>query len=155
MPDGLYDRDIVVWSEQQADLLRRLAAGERVNADVDWVNLIDEVADVGRSELNACESLLGQALVHLLKLQAFATHEAARHWRRETIVFLNSARRRFTPSMKSRIDLAGLHRDAVDAVRAAHPEVAFRCAEASPFTLDELIGRTGPVAYLLGDRGGD
>jgi hypothetical protein len=27
----LYDADIVVWSEAQAALLRRLAAGERVN----------------------------------------------------------------------------------------------------------------------------
>jgi hypothetical protein len=28
---NLYDTDILLWSEQQADLLRRLAAGERVN----------------------------------------------------------------------------------------------------------------------------
>ncbi len=29
MPDGLYERDFLEWSERQADLLRRLAAGER------------------------------------------------------------------------------------------------------------------------------
>ncbi len=27
MPDGLYERDILVWSQHQADLLRRLGAG--------------------------------------------------------------------------------------------------------------------------------
>jgi hypothetical protein len=27
MPDGLYERDILDWAEQQASLLRRLAAG--------------------------------------------------------------------------------------------------------------------------------
>lgn len=31
MPDGLYERDALAWSEQQADLLRRLAAGERID----------------------------------------------------------------------------------------------------------------------------
>ncbi len=36
MPDGLYDSDTLIWSETQADLLRRLAAGERVDADIDW-----------------------------------------------------------------------------------------------------------------------
>ncbi len=63
--DGLYDRDILLWSERQAELLRRLAAGERVNDAVDWTNLIDEVESVGRSELNATESLIEVALRHL------------------------------------------------------------------------------------------
>ena len=40
MPDGLHDSDVLIWSEQQADLLRRLAAGERVNDAVDWANVI-------------------------------------------------------------------------------------------------------------------
>jgi hypothetical protein len=32
MPDGLYERDILSWSEHQADLLRRLARGEKATA---------------------------------------------------------------------------------------------------------------------------
>jgi hypothetical protein len=31
MPNDLYDRDVLAWSEHQADLLRRLARGEQVN----------------------------------------------------------------------------------------------------------------------------
>jgi len=31
-----YDTDIVRWSEHQADLLRRMGAGKRVNAPIDW-----------------------------------------------------------------------------------------------------------------------
>ena len=31
----LYEADILLWSEQQAALLRRLAAGERVNEQID------------------------------------------------------------------------------------------------------------------------
>ncbi len=44
----LYDADTLTWSERQAALLRRLAAGERVNADLDWANVIEEVESVGR-----------------------------------------------------------------------------------------------------------
>ncbi len=40
----LYDADIVTWSERQADLLRRRAAGELVNdAEMDWSNIAEEI----------------------------------------------------------------------------------------------------------------
>jgi hypothetical protein len=81
MPDGLYERDALAWAEQQADLLRRLASGERLNAAVDWPNVIEEVRDVGLSELRACQSLLEQVLAHLLKLRLLATFDD-RVWRR-------------------------------------------------------------------------
>jgi hypothetical protein len=63
MPDDLYDRDALAWSEHQADLLRRLARGERVN-DVDWAHVVEEIEDVGLAELHAVESCLDQMLVH-------------------------------------------------------------------------------------------
>ena len=52
MLDDLYNRDAMAWSEQQANLLRRLARGERVN-DIDWDHVVEEIEDVGLSELNA------------------------------------------------------------------------------------------------------
>ena len=45
---NLYDTDAVTWAKQQAALLRRLAAGERVNDQVDWENVVEEIEDVGR-----------------------------------------------------------------------------------------------------------
>ena len=36
----LYDDDILLWSERQGDLLRRIAAGGPVNERPDWVNII-------------------------------------------------------------------------------------------------------------------
>jgi hypothetical protein len=89
MPDDLYERDVLVWAERQADFLRRLGAGERVNDAVDWPNVIEEVQDVGLSELRACRSLLRQALVRLLKLRAWPDSPAAAHWRGETAGFLS------------------------------------------------------------------
>ena len=68
----LYDTDILEWSERQGALLRRIAAGERVNdADVDWPNIVEEIESVGNEQLHAVESLLVQALVHMLKAEAW------------------------------------------------------------------------------------
>ena len=72
MADGLYERDALAWAEQQAGLLRRLANGERLNTAVDWPHVIEEVRDVGLSELRACQSPLQQAMVHLLKLHVWS-----------------------------------------------------------------------------------
>ena len=38
-----YDTDLVLWSREQAELLWRMAAGERVNDRVDWVELAEEM----------------------------------------------------------------------------------------------------------------
>ena len=69
-----YEEDILVWSERQGALLRRLAKGERVNdADLDWENIAEEVESVGRSQLSAVRSLLIRTLEHRLKVQVGRT----------------------------------------------------------------------------------
>lgn len=141
MPDDLYHRDFVAWSQAQAERLRRLAAGERVN-DLDWANIIEEVESLGRSELRAVESLLEQALIHAMKIAAWPDHESARHWRGEIRTFLNNARRNFSPSMRQLLDVAMLHADALDAVRATNvdrPAVPLR--NTTDLALDELLSR--------------
>ena len=70
MPDDLYDHDVLAWSEHQADLLRRLSRGERVN-DLDWEHVVEEIEDVGLSELHALEDCLNHILVRLLKLRGW------------------------------------------------------------------------------------
>ncbi|HYZ62510.1 MAG TPA: DUF29 family protein, partial [Acetobacteraceae bacterium] len=60
----LYEQDVLEWSERQADLLRRHAAGERLNEKPDWANIIEEIEDVGSERLHSVESLLVQALAH-------------------------------------------------------------------------------------------
>src|SRR5690349_16433174 len=108
-----YDTDIVIWSEQQAALLRRIAAGEPVNERPDWDNIIDEVESVGRSQVETVESLLLQALVHMLKAEAWPLSQAAPGWRAEARLFRTQAALRFALSMRQRIDLARLYRGAL------------------------------------------
>ena len=81
---GDYDTDTVLWSERQADLLRRLAAGERVNDQVDWENVAEEIDSVGRSQRIALASHVRVVLEHLMKLEASPAVEPRRGWR-ETV----------------------------------------------------------------------
>jgi hypothetical protein len=149
MPDDLYERDILSWAEQQAALLHRLANGERVNDAVDWPHVIEELQDVGLSELRACESLLRQALVHLLKLYAWPTGPMA-HLRGEIVGFLADAQSRFTLSMRQRIAIDALYRKALRQVRAqAHYGSAPDLPETCPFTLDALLAEDADLTDLV------
>ena len=46
----LYGDDIRLWSERQAALLRRLAAGEAVSEQVDWPHVVEEIEDLGHGD---------------------------------------------------------------------------------------------------------
>jgi hypothetical protein len=140
MPDGLYQRDVLAWSQHQADLLRRVGRGERVD-DVDWANVAEEIEDVGLSELHSVESFLNLIIVHLLKIQAWPESSATDHWEGEIAAFQRNAKRRFTPSMRQRIDLQALHADALYQLRAGdrRSKVPRPWPDANPFSLDQLL----------------
>lgn len=109
----LYDADVVTWSERQAALLRRIANGERINDQVDWANVIEEVESVGQSQIDAVESLLTQAFLHDLKAAAWPLAREAENWRADARLFRRQAQRKCRASMQQRIDLAGLYADAL------------------------------------------
>src|SRR6187401_3455093 len=99
-----YESDILLWSEHQAELLRRVARGEPVNEAPDWGNIIDEVESVGRSEVDAVESLLRMVLAHILKERAWPNTPYVSGWRKESLLFRRQARRKYRPSMRQKID---------------------------------------------------
>lgn len=136
----LYEDDILLWSERQAELLRRLARGERVNDQIDWDNLVEEVESVGREQLHAVQSLLLQALVHMLKAEAWPSLRDAPGWRADAFVFRTQAANRFVPSMRQRLDLDRLYRQALRALPQTtdgQPQRAL--PHTCPMTLDELL----------------
>lgn len=109
-----YEEDVYLWSLQQADALRRLAASRPdLPNDLDLPNIAEEIEAVGRSELNAVRSLLTRALVHLIKL-AIVSDDAGpvRHWRSEVRVFLRDAESRMSPGMRQWVDLQRIWRNA-------------------------------------------
>ncbi len=151
MPDGLYERDALAWSERQADLLRRLAAGELLTEAVDWPNVIEEVQDVGLSGLRAVRSLLRQAMTHLLKLHAWPDSSSAAHWRTEVGAFLVDAEDAFAPSMQQRISMDDLYARALYLVRPMNDDSgpSRPLPAVYPYTLDELVAACPDVTSLV------
>ncbi len=148
---SLYDADILLWSEQQADLLRRFARGERVNDAVDWENVIEEVGDVGRSEFNSVASLIEVGLTPLLLAHASPRPGPVGHWRPEARTALAGAARRYAPSMGPRLDLdelwalAAAARDKLAAEGGPAAPLPERC----PFAVEDLVQRPPDLDALL------
>ena len=85
MSDLYYD-DAVLWSERQADLLRRRARGELANdADLDWLNLAEEIDSMGRSERSALASHIRTIIEHLARLDASPATNPRASWQ-ETVL---------------------------------------------------------------------
>lgn len=136
-----YDADILVWSERQAELLRRRAAGELVNeAELDWPNIAEEIESVGSEQLHAVRSLLIQALVHMLKAEAWPLSREVPHWQSEARRFRIDAADRYTPSMRQRIELARLYRRALHVMpETIDGQPPLPVPEVCPLILDELL----------------
>jgi len=78
----LYGRDILAWSEHQAALLRRRAAGQLVNeAELDWPNIAEEIESLGKNQSRELSSRIATILVHLMKLQASPASAPHAGWR--------------------------------------------------------------------------
>jgi hypothetical protein len=136
----LYDHDILLWSERQSDLLRRIAAGEPVNERPDWVNIIEEVESVGRSDLRSVESLLLQAFMHMLQAEAWPNSLSVPTWQSDALLFRAQARRAFSPSMRQRIDVGELYTDAVRALpKSMDGQTPQPVSLTCPITLDALL----------------
>jgi hypothetical protein len=107
MPDRTsHEADFFAWSEQQAEVLRRVKrSAAKLPNELDLETIAEEIEDLGRTELNAVQSFLRQIFVHLMKIASAPGHEAAPHWRKEVVAFHNDLLARFTPAMAARIDL--------------------------------------------------
>lgn len=135
-----YDSDILTWSEHQSALLRRLARGEKLNAEIDWENVVEEIESVGREQLHAVESLLLQAIVHMLKARSWPNARDAGVWLADSMNFRAQAANRFVPSMRQRIDLARLYRQARRALPPTMEGVVpWPVPDECPLSLDALL----------------
>jgi Domain of unknown function DUF29 len=137
----IYDDDVLLWSERQAALLRRVAAGGRINAaDLDWPNIIEEIESVGQSQVDQVELWLFQMSLHLLKAEAWPLSGAVPHWQGEARTFRVQARRKYRASMAQKLDVPGLYADALqalpDTIDGTPP---LPLPDVCPWTLDELL----------------
>lgn len=136
----LYDDDIVLWSERQAELLRQHAAGARENDAIDWPNIIEEIESVGNEQLHAVTSLLRQALIHMLKAEAWPLSRDAPSWRADAVDFRTQAADRYVPSMRQKLNLARIYRQALRAVpETMDGQPPLPLPDACPVMLDDLL----------------
>jgi hypothetical protein len=144
----LYEDDILLWSERQADLLRRLAATApaTINHTIDWPNIIEEIETVGRNELRAVESDLVQTLARMLKVKAWPQSRDVPHWEAEVRGFLGEAVSNYTPSMRQRINLDKLYHRALrrlpDTMDGVLP---LPVPDTCPVTLEALLVEDSPA----------
>jgi hypothetical protein len=148
----------VLWSERQASLLRRMAAGERVNDQIDWENVAEEIEALGRSDRRELRSRVRTILTHLIKLRLLPA-TAPRSGGQETVIEQRAELRAVlndSPSLEATL------RDVIDnelpaarelatAIAAHHEQPRGDPAELS-FTEDQVRGRWPPNGPL--PRGG-
>ena len=136
----LYDTDVLEWSEHQARLLQRHAAGKPGNEAPDWANIVEEVESAGRSQLSAVRSLTMRALEHDLRCKAWPQSRDVPHWKIEARRFRIGAAEAFTPSMRQRIDVDGLYRKALSLLpETIDGQTPLAVDPACPVTLDDLL----------------
>jgi len=97
---NLYDSDYQLWLENTINQLRQ---GDFQS--VDWPNLLEELADLGKSERRALESLLTRLLEHLLKLTYWQSQRDYNQagWKKEIRNFRIQIKKilKDSPSLKS------------------------------------------------------
>jgi hypothetical protein len=137
----LYDDDILLWSEQQAAIIRKLGQTRRdLPNELDIENVAEEVESVGRSEFAAVKSYIRLILLHLIKLLVDPDQEAAKHWRDEILAFHADMTDRYAPSMQQRIDIDELWKQARERCMLAYEGAPHQLVEQLPSDCPLMLG---------------
>jgi len=138
--DSLYEDDFYAWTQQQAQLLRRLRPAGN---ELDLEHIAKEIEDLGRSDLRAAQSLCEHVIEHFLKLEYSGLEQAADHWRDEIVEWRLQLEKILTRSIAAKLDLPARYRAALRLVRRLErdvPGLAIRLPAECPYQLDQIIG---------------
>jgi Domain of unknown function DUF29 len=143
---NLYEEDFYVWTEAQAELLRK-----RQFEALDLDNLIEEVEALGRAEKSSVLNNASVIIEHLLKLQYSPAQDPRNAWRASVREHRRRLRRELTPRLRQllgaelptlyaeiRDDTAALLRDYGEG--AAADALPADC----PYALDQITGDWWP-----------
>ena len=148
---SLYDRDLALWSQEQARLLE-----QRRFAELDLQNLIDEVKSVGSSDKREIRNRLEVLIAHLLKWR-FQPGRRSSSWERT----IREQRRALSSIIEDSPSLQHYPADVLSRVYpAAHSQAADESGidytllpEVSPFTIEQVMnGGFLPTQPDLDDR---
>jgi hypothetical protein len=132
-----YDEDVILWSEEQARLLRA-----RRFAELDIEHLADEIEDVGKSEKRELASRMAVLLAHLIKWKG-QPENRTNSWQ----ATINDQRKRIALAIKETPSLKAVMREPVwqegvwlDARAQARKETGLAeedLPEACPWPMDQ------------------
>src|SRR6185369_9802269 len=74
----LYDRDVFLWTQEQAAALRAVRKSKR---PLDWDNLAEEIERLGKSQRTELNSQVRRILRHLFKLEVSRAAAPRAGWR--------------------------------------------------------------------------
>jgi hypothetical protein len=143
--DSLYETDICTWAEQQAAALRGLTSRVDLPNELDLQNVIEEIEDVGNSQLRSVSSFMRLIMSHIILIAADANAEAGRHWTREVATFRGDLVQSWQRSMRQRIDVDQIWRHAVE---EAILKLSTYHGNETAFDADEIVGRLGSVSLF-------
>ena len=149
----LYDEDIVLWSEEQAEIIRRLGRTRRdLPNELDIENVAEEIEGVGRSEMASVESFLRLLMLHLIKIASAPDSPSVSHWDDEARNFHADAVTRSAPSMAQRLDLPRAWRFARERAErslARHGEAVVPLPTDCPWSVEELVREPIDIVGLV------
>jgi hypothetical protein len=132
-----YDKDVILWSQEQARLLH----AHRF-AELDIEHLADEIEDVGKSEKRELASRMAVLMAHLLKWRVEPKNRSP-SWR----VTINVQRKRIALAIKATPSLKAVTRDPdwqedmwLDALAHASRETGLtmdNLPDVCPWTMDQ------------------
>lgn len=150
---SLYDEDILLWSEQQAEALRQLRHLRNVPAALDLENVVEEIESAGNEQLYVVESRLRLILGHLIKRTCEPMADATPHWRSEIMNWHGDLLNRYAPSMAGHLDMDRVWRRAlrqtIGSTSARQRNVPSEC----PFGLAELLNEDLEIEPLIARLG--
>ena len=135
-----YDDDFYAWTQEQAELLRRLPA---VSNRLDGLLIAEEIEDLGKSELDTVQSLCEHIIEHFLKLEFSGLEEPVEHWCDEIVEWRVQIEKKITRSIAAKIDLPERYRFALRLLRRFErtaPGFMARVPVECPYSLDQIIG---------------
>jgi hypothetical protein len=105
--DAGYEADFYEWTQTQAAKLRE-AGSRRLNLDVDWENVAEEIESLGRSDLRGVESHVIRILAHLLKLEYSPASSPRADWAISVLNHRADAKRilQDSPSLRRKLKAA-------------------------------------------------
>jgi hypothetical protein len=142
----LHDEDFYVWTETQAELLRK----RRFEA-LDLDNLIEEVEGLGDAKKSAVLNNASVIIEHLLKLQFSPAREPRRAWAESIVEHRTRVEIELTPRLRQILDqelsrvYALTRRSTERKLRLYGEDAAADALPATcPYTLDQITGDWWP-----------